>query len=80
MCNDEVLFSDLNNLKRPQEVSLGDGHVLEATAEGTRAEEALINWSGQEVGVAKDNAWVWSSTIHTFYSEYFVFLSIVNNC
>ena len=35
MCNDEVLFSDLNVLKRPQEVSLGDGDVLESTAEGT---------------------------------------------
>ena len=29
-----------------------------------RAEEALINWSGQEVGVAKDNSWVWPKTIH----------------
>ena len=35
MCNDQMLFSDLNVLKRPQEVSLGDGHVLEATGEGT---------------------------------------------
>ena len=34
----------------------------------------------QFMGVAKDNSWVWSSTIYTFYSEYFVFLSIVNNC
>ena len=50
----------------------------------SRAEEALINWSGQEVGVAKDNhgcgQGVWSSILYTFYSEYFVFLSIVNNC
>ena len=23
-----------------------------------RAEEALINWSGQEGGVARDNSWV----------------------
>ena len=30
MCNDEVLFSDWNVLKKPQEVSLGDSHVLEA--------------------------------------------------
>ena len=28
-------FSYLNVLKRPQEVSLGDGHVLQDTAEGT---------------------------------------------
>ena len=35
MCNDENLFSDLSILKRHQEVSLGDGHVLEAVAEGT---------------------------------------------
>ena len=35
MCNDEVLSSDLNALKRPQELSLGVCHVLEATAECT---------------------------------------------
>ena len=27
-------------------------------------EEAVINWSGQEVGMALDNLWVWPMTIH----------------
>ena len=45
-----------------------------------RVEEALINWSGQKVGVAKDNSCVWSSTLQTIYLEYFVFLCTVNNC
>ena len=36
------LFSELNVLKRPQEVSLGDGCVLEATAEGTVPLQMLL--------------------------------------
>ncbi len=47
-------------------------------------EEALINWSGQEVGMALDNLWVWPMTIHgcsqviyTFIQKsYFIFLYI----
>ena len=34
MCNDETFFSELNTLNEPQEVSLGDGHKLQAVAEG----------------------------------------------
>ena len=30
-------FQELNTLRKPQEVTLGDGHVLEATTEGTVA-------------------------------------------
>ncbi len=42
MCNDEKLFSKLNSLRRPQEVTLGDGHVLEATTEGTVPLQMLL--------------------------------------
>ena len=41
MCNNESSFSELHPLSRPQEVTLGDGHVLEATAEGTVTVEML---------------------------------------
>ena len=27
MCNDEKVFAKLDRLKKPQEVTLGDGHV-----------------------------------------------------
>ena len=47
------------NGARPAERAAGQASGLP-----TRTEEALINWSGQEVGVAKDNSWVWSRTIH----------------
>ena len=35
MCNDKDLFSEIKGLETPQEVTFGDGHVLQATAEGT---------------------------------------------
>ena len=35
-------FSELHPLTRPQEVTLGDGHILEATAEGTVMIETLL--------------------------------------
>ena len=35
MCNDKDLFSEIKGLETPQEITLGDGHVLQATAEGT---------------------------------------------
>ena len=41
MCNDES-FSELNVLKKPQEVSVGAGHVLEATAKGTVPLQVLL--------------------------------------
>ena len=34
MCNDDKLFVEIQCLKQPQEVILGDGHVLEATGVG----------------------------------------------
>ena len=40
MCNDES-FSELNVLKKPQ-VSVGDGHVLKASAEGTVPLQMLL--------------------------------------
>ena len=42
MCNDKEQFGKLNRLRRPQEVSLGDGHVLEATGTGTVTLEMLL--------------------------------------
>ena len=42
MCNDKTLFSELTILRKPQEVSLGDGHVLEAIAEGTVSLQMLL--------------------------------------
>ena len=34
MCNDKKLFINLEGLDKPQEVSLGDGHVSKAIAQG----------------------------------------------
>ena len=34
MCNNKMLFSKLDGLKQSLEVTLGDGHVLEATGHG----------------------------------------------
>ena len=34
MCNSKTSFSELHPLFRPQEVMLGDEHILKATAEG----------------------------------------------
>ena len=42
MCNDKEQFGKLNRLRRPQEVSLGDGHVLEAIGTGTVTLEMLL--------------------------------------
>ena len=42
MCNDQTQFSDLRQLKENQEVTLGDGHHLKATAEGTVKIETLL--------------------------------------
>ena len=42
MCNDKKLFTELSSLRRPQEITLGDGHVLEATAEGMVTLETLL--------------------------------------
>ena len=42
MSNDEQLFSELRMLKTAQQVTLGDGHILEATAEGTVDLETLL--------------------------------------
>ncbi len=42
MCHDKKLFSELKSLSKPQEVILGDGHVLEASAEGTVSLQMLL--------------------------------------
>ena len=42
MCNDKKLFGELRQLSEPQEISLGDGHVLEATAKGSVSLEMLL--------------------------------------
>ena len=35
MCNNDQMFAQIKSFKKAQEVTLGDGHVLEATGEGT---------------------------------------------
>lgn len=35
ICNQKVMFTQLNQLESPVEVKLGDGRMLEATAIGT---------------------------------------------
>ena len=42
MCNDKKLFTELRSLRKPQEITLGDGHVLETTAEGIITLETLF--------------------------------------
>ncbi len=42
MCNDREHFSKIKMLKSPQDVTLGDGHPLQATAEGTVTLETLL--------------------------------------
>lgn len=42
MCNNKEQFNELNPLDKPVQVSLGDGHVLDATHEGTVALEMLL--------------------------------------
>ncbi len=42
MCNDEGYYKDITVLDNPQEVSLGDGRVLKATAEGTESLQMLL--------------------------------------
>ncbi len=42
MCNDEGYYKDITVLDNPQEVSLGDGRVLKATAEGTVSLQMLL--------------------------------------
>ena len=42
MCSDKSLFSELRTLETPQEVTLGDGHNLQATADGTVMLETLL--------------------------------------
>ena len=34
MCNDKTLFTSFESLEKPQEVSLGDGHVSKAAPQG----------------------------------------------
>ena len=42
MCNNKEIFSEMKSLETPLEVTLGDGHILQATAEGTVTLETLL--------------------------------------
>ena len=42
MCNNKELFDEIKALDTPQEVKLGDGHTLQATAEGIVTLETLL--------------------------------------
>ena len=42
MCNEKEIFSELKSLETPQEVTLGDGRALQATAKGTVTLEMLL--------------------------------------
>ena len=42
MSNDKEVFNELKSLDAPQEVTLGDGHALQATAKGTVTLEMLL--------------------------------------
>ena len=39
MCCDDKLFAELQRLKQPLEVTLGDGYTVEATGRGTIVSE-----------------------------------------
>ena len=43
MCNNKMMFRELQNLSEPQEISLGDGHVLQAIAKGFIVLEMLLS-------------------------------------
>ena len=42
VCNDKELFDEIKALDTPQEVTLGDGHILQGTAEGIVTLETLL--------------------------------------
>ena len=42
MCEIKELFIEPSHLRKPQELTLGDGHVLEATAEGSVTLKMLL--------------------------------------
>jgi hypothetical protein len=42
ICNDKTSFIELHTLKKPQDVTLGDGHVLSATGTGDVAVELIL--------------------------------------
>ena len=42
MCNDQTLFKNLTSLKQPQEVTLGNGYVLEAIGQGTVSLQMIL--------------------------------------
>ena len=35
MCNDKSLFTDIKDIKGAQDIALGDGYAVNATAKGT---------------------------------------------
>ena len=49
MCNDSSLFRNMKKLEPPLQVTLGDGHSLEGTAEGTVVIETLLPDGGTTI-------------------------------
>ena len=43
MCSDRSFFTTFQSLKQPQEVTLGDGHELKGTGQGTVALEVNLH-------------------------------------
>ena len=44
MCNDDMLFTEMRYLKQPQEIMLGDGHILEAIGVGVVELQSIFAW------------------------------------
>jgi transposase InsO family protein len=58
MCNDKKMFRELRNLSEPQDISLGDGHVLEAIAKGFIDLEMLLPDGSSQKCTLKDVLYV----------------------
>ena len=61
ICNSKELFEDLHPLSRPQKVTLGDGHTLEAI--GTGAVEVKLKLSGEKSKVGRLNEVLYVPTL-----------------
>ena len=68
MCNDDKLFVEIRCLKQPQEVTLGDGHVLEATGVGVVELQATLG-----NGKTKGAYFVMCSMYHNAPTTYSVY-------
>ncbi len=61
-------------------LNLRDTQTNTLSIEVTGTEEAIVNWTGQEMGVVKANSWVWPRTkLMGVGIQYFELLSIINN-